>query len=453
MSVALLLLATAGTFAADLDQAVTAVVSDLHLSSVDGFDLGADLAVVVDLSKATDGAAVAPLIRGIVNARLEQLGAQVVLAVPPGGDVDGRARRWGAEWVLEVRGDRVQRDELRLFAQLRRVDRGLWLPPPNGETTAIYALAETKVRVSAEAAPPPPPVEPPPPPTESKDPELAGPAVAIGSVPERAVALAACRMTETDTDQLVVVTERSVIVYAYDRRRLRRLAKLDLSAYPTAASPVREPIGAVTCGPELGGRRVVGVGTSNLERGYVLSLASKRRGRYALAVEHELPGTPLGRMGDDWIVGWPNEGTNVWSATLARQQAANTRRFEVRPTYSLHVDGGRWWAVSTGYDLLFGSAGLEAPQVVGKAGAALAALQEPALLVHTSPTLTDGADTVTLRAGSNKPTKVRVRAPVQALAIGRFRTGRTDVVASVWRPRQQDTELFVIGVSGVEAPE
>lgn len=451
MYTAALLSLVAATFAGDLDRAVTSVVSDLKLSSVDGFDLGADLGVVVRMDGAPDRAAVAPLIRGIVTARLEQLGASAVLAVPvvpEAMDIDESARRAGAEWVLEVRGDRVQKDRLRLFATLRRVDRGLWAPPPNGDTTSIYALAENTVHLPAAAAPPPPNVDPPPT-SETKTPKLVGPAVGIGKVPGRVIAIGACRMTEAETDQLVVVTDRAAIVFSYDRRRVRRIAQLDLSSYPLAPSRVRDPIGAATCGMELGGRRVVGVGTSELERGYVLSLTARRRGRFVLSVEHELPGIPLGRIGDDWILAWPDAGTNVWGASLARHRGDRPARFDARATYALAVLDGAWYAVSTGYDLLFGRSGLDAPDVLGKSGAAIATMPDPPLVVFSAAKLKAGADAITLRTVSETPSTVRVRAAIHALTIGRFREARTDVIAAAWRPAERQTDLFAIRVDGM----
>lgn len=405
---------------ADVASAVTALVSDLRLGDVEGFELDADLAV-----SGTGDDTWSRIVVGLVRGRLGQLGVSHAIALGDGDEANARAV--GAEWLLKIHVE-SQRDLATISAQLIRVDRGLWAPSPH-EPGPILAIAD-RAFTRTKAAPPPPP-----PPTGTA--ALAGPAVVLSVVPGRVLAMGACRATEDGPDELVVVTEHFVRTYRFDRRGLDVVAELELDALPRSPAPSREPFGTVVCDGVA-----FGFGSSDLDRGYRVV----RRGR-GLAVERDLPGMPVGRDANGWVIANPVAGLSHFGPRLGR---TGQDAVEAVPAFAVLADALRVHVVTTDYALVHAPWGSTSPERAGTAGTALAALAGTSILLHTADELTEGQDVVSLYSTEYPRSSVRIPRAVQALTAGRFRADRVDVLTGSWKDRGE-TEIRTFSI--VDAPE
>ncbi len=410
----------AATPSADLDGAVTRLVSDLRLADVSGYTLDADLAVAV-----TGDAAWTRTVAGLVRGRLGQLGVEHTIDLAEASEAKARAA--GAEWLLSVRVEPVGGSELTaLSAALIRVDRGLWAPAPD-EPGPVLAIAD-RTFSRAKTAPPPPP-----PPTGTVS--LAGPAVVLSVLPDRVLAMGACAPAEGRPDELVVVTEFYVRTYRFDRRGLDVVAELDLTSLPRAPAPSREPFGTVVCDGAA-----FAIGSSDLDRGYRVV----RRGS-GLAIERDLPGMPVGKDAKGWVLVHAVPGKNHFGPRLVRGDGATA---EAAPAYAVWADAERAFFVSTDYALTRNpwSGGAEP---AGRAGSALTHLAGTSIFLHTAPELTDGHDIVSLYSTEYPRSTIRIPSAVQALAAGRFREGRVDVLTASWRERR-DSEIRTFSIVDLE---
>ncbi|MEQ8274497.1 MAG: hypothetical protein RMA76_45375 [Deltaproteobacteria bacterium] len=408
----------AATPSADLDGAVTRVVSDLRLADVSGFSLDEDLAVVV-----SGDSAWTTTVAGLIRGRLLQLGVEHTLPLPP-GSTEAAARQAGAEWLLRVQVEVV--DELEMVsAQLVRIDRGLWAADPHSPGP-ILAIADRTFSRRTTAPPPPPP-----PPTGT--PSLAGPAVVLSAVPGRVLAMGACAPKAGEPDELVVVTQSFVRTYRFDKRGLDVVAELDLSKLPRAPAPAREPFGAVVCDGDA-----IGFGTTDLDRGYRVVRKGAR-----LEIDADLTGMPVGRNADGWVLAQAIAGRNLFASTLTLPRG---RGVEITPSYAMLATADRAFVVTTAYTLVSSTGKFDDPQRVGRAGSALAHLVGSPIFLHTAPELTDGGDVVSMYSTEYPASSVRIPSAVQALTIGRFREGRVDVLTASWRGRR-DTEIRTFSVA------
>ncbi len=420
LTLALALLAA--TPSADLDAAVTRVVSDLRLADVTGFALDSDLAVVV-----SGNSPWTTTVAGLIRGRLLQLGVEHTLPLPP-ATTEADARTAGAEWLLRVQVEVI--DELEVVAaQLVRVDRGLWASAPDSPGP-VLAIADRTFSRRTTVPPPPPP-----PPTGT--PSLAGPAVVLSAVPGRVLAMGACAPKAGAPDELVVVTQSFVRTYRFDKRGLDVVAELDLSKLPRAPAPSREPFGAVVCDGEA-----FGFGTTDLDRGYRVVRKGQR-----LEVDADLAGIPVGRNPDGWVLAQAVAGRNQFAPTLTLPRG---RGVQITPSYALLATPDRAFVVTTAYTLVSSTATFDDPQRVGRAGSALAHLAGSPVFLHTAPELTDGNDIVSMYSTEYPSSSVRIPSAVQALTIGRFRSGRVDVLTASWRGRR-DSEIRTFSVA--DAPE
>lgn len=409
MLAALLLSTLAAAPAQDLDRALTALVQDLHLADVPGFDASSDLGVAVDLSAANDGDRLAPVVSGLVRRRLDQLGLGNVL--PLDAVDDEQARLAGAEWLLVIHGER-RATQLRLFATLRQIDAGLWKRPPVG---AIAAIAEHTI--DPPAAPPPAP----PPPAPTTAPTLQGPPVVLTVVPGRVVAMGACRLDGED-ERLVVLTEHALEIFALTASGVSRLASLDLRAFPRARSPSREPFGAITCG-----NAKVAFGSSDLATGHVARWSAG-----ALSHAATLAGIPVARYEGRWLLARPNPGTSWYAAQKLYDDV------EIPEAYALARTDERMLLVTRTYELR------DHDKKIADAGAALATFDGSALF--TAPRLEDGSDIVSMYSSEYPLSTIRIPAPVQVITAGRMRQ-RSEVVTASWRP-EGGSELRVFTIRG-----
>lgn len=420
-------------FGSELDRAATSLVSDLALPSVEGFALTDDLAISVDL----EGEA-ARLLGGLLLARLAALGSNTAFVLSPGRDADARARNAGAEWLLDVRG-RSEASKLALFAELRRIDPGLWHRPPSGYAVPIYATAEHVARFEVASVPPKPP---PPEPVTPGTPRLHGPALRIRSVPEPVIALAACALTAPETDDLLVLTPKALAVYSFRGGRLRSVAELDLAPLPRHSAPSRDPVGAIVCH-----ERDVAVGHSGMATGHLVRTGPRDKG-LSLEIVSELPGIPVAKDEDGWVVAQTEAGTN---RLLLQDGGARSE-----PVLDARADGDHrdaLLAVTTDYRLVRLEPDLSVDVVLGTSGVGISAfIVEGTHYVVTTQNLPAEQDRLTLltsvdgRRKEDNPVSIQGR--VYATTVGRFRKpSRSELIAAARPGRGLKSDLLLVELS------
>ncbi len=435
LSLAALLPATAR--ASELDDTATALVSGLALPSVEAFSLSDDLAVVVEL----DGD-LPRILGGLLLARLASLGAESAFAIDPGPNADARARDAGAEWLLLVRGE--DRDgALALFAELRSIDRGIWSPPSDPSQVPIYATAERRAILTASSIPRN--VEPPPPGAPHPDrARLEGPALRIGSLDERVLALRACPLVDTDRDELVVLTPEALSVYSLANGRLRRTARYELGELPRHATPAREPIGAIVCNGSK-----IAFGHSGLAGGHVIEMSKKAE----LTTAGNLPGIPIAALPDGrWLLAETEAGTSRYQKELIAKRGAETTKVTLGAPILDAValageapSGWRLLAVTADYQLVRLGDTLAAPERIGTSGVGISVflLEGRPHVVATGASRDGGHDQLELYGSGEPPARpVPVDGPVYATAAGRLRGAGLDLVAAA-RARDR-TDLFLM---------
>lgn len=410
----------------ELDRAATALISELALPSIEGFNLSDGLAVSVDLPEETGR-----LLAGLLLSRLAALGGDTAFVVTPGGDADARARREGAEWLLEVRG-RSEASKLSLFAELRQIDPGLWRRPPAEHAVPIVATAEHVTRIETTPVPRPPPPEP----STPSGPRLRGPALTIRSVSEPVLALAACPLTETGVDDLLVLTPASLTVYSFRGGGLRPIAQIDLARFPRHPAPVRDPVGAIACDG-----RLVAFGTSGIANGRVVR-ARKEGKRLDLKDVAELSGIPVASTDKRWIVALTDAGTN--RLVIQNGEARS------KPLLDARGHQGRLLGVTTDYRLVQMKPDLSVESVLGTSGAGISAFNAggEAYVVTTGnrPAEQDRLTLVTAVDGRTKEvTPVGVEGRVYATAVGRFRgTVKRELIAAARTALEGASDLLLV---------
>jgi hypothetical protein len=428
----MLALAAGSSQPSDLDDTATALISDLALPSLAQFSLQEDVAVVVQLE-----GDLARVMGGLLLARLSALGASHAILIDAGPDADARARRAGAEWLLAVRGE-AKDDALSLFAELRAIDRGIWSMVPDPNAVMIVATAEHRSAVAVI----PKPVDPPP---TSDRARLEGPAIRILTVPERVLALRACRLSQTETDDLVVLTANALAVYSLLDGRITRSALHELKDLPRHKMPAREPIGSIAC---RSGR--IAFGHSGLAQGHLLSTKTLKK-KLVLEPAGELAGIPIASLPKDrWLLAQTESGTSRYQKAL-RAVGAEGGPVEL-PRAILDAaafegeapEGWRLLAVTDDYQLLRLDDRLAEPARVGASGVGISvfAIEGRPHVITTGANLDNGRDQLALFSGGASSRPVPVEGQVFATSVGRFRGSALDLVAA--SQANDRTDLFLL---------
>lgn len=333
--------------AGELDRAARALVGGLELTLVPGFHREDDLAIVLDLpgpDVASGRSRLAAALEGLIRAELEAEIAGSVFTLPKGAggapgpragqDLAAEARAQGAEWLLIVRGDRVGPELLRLFGELRPVDRGLWTPPPAAALVAATASGDVHLdpalaRLASLADPGAAGGENPgtaqpgysraaggagggvgggaadgQAPARVTPLAFAGPPARLATVDQAVIALALCAPAPGSPALLFVLSPAVLRAYAREpgaTGRLRLAGTLDLAERARATTPARAPLGAVLCAPGRPGR--VAFGSTSLANGWLAEVQPRRDGAVTITLERALDGLPLGAGAGDLILG------------------------------------------------------------------------------------------------------------------------------------------------------
>jgi hypothetical protein len=406
------------SLAGDLDDAATALVSDLALPSIERFSVRDDLAVSV----AVDGE-LSRILGGLLVSRLNAIGADSVRVIDPGADADARARSAGAEWLLAVRGE-SKNDMLSLFAELRAIDRGIWL---SSDPVAILATAEHRSTVSSI----PTPTEPPPAKTDVA--RLEGPAIRVLSLEEHLLAMRACRVSNADVDDLIVLSSRALTVYSLAKGGIQKSARFELTALPRHKIPVREPIGSIAC---KGSK--IAFGHSGLAKGRVLEAKIAKK-RMELEVVAELAGIPLAPLSADrWLLAESDAGISRYKLALPAP---------ILDAASFDGDPPKGWnlvAVTADYELVRVGDPPTAIEKLGPSGVGISAflLGGKPYVVATGAQRDSGRDQLALYAGADASRPIAVEGLVFSTAVGRFRGSALDLIAAA---RSKDkTDLFLL---------
>jgi hypothetical protein len=417
-----LVLAPAIASAGDVDDAATALVSDLALPSVEALSLRDDIGIVVQL----DGD-LSRLVGGLLLARLHALGADSAFAIEPGSNSDERARSAGAEWLLCVRGE-AKDGVLSLFAELRRIDRGIWSAPPDPNATMIVATAEHRSSLAAL----PQPTDPPPPPPADR-PRLEGPALRIQSLAEPVLALRACRISEPEADDLVVLTPSALAIYSLREGTIRRIAAVELADLPRHPTPVRDPIGAIACS----GKRIA-FGHSGLAEGRIVE-ARSLKGTIVLEPSGTLDGIPIAALPKErWLLGKTEAGLSRYGRELRALAGSKVSKVMLDAPIVDAValdgdapDGWRLLAVTSDYQIVRFGDRLAGPERVAPSGVGISAfVLDGRPHVITTSAARDGGDGLALLSEGEPSHPVPVEGLVFATAVGRFRGPGLDLIAA-----------------------
>ena len=433
-SLTLLLLMNAGSRPSPvLDEIATGLVSQLALPSVEGFGIEDDVAV-----QAAGLGEIDRLLPGLILSRLHALGAETAFIQEAGPSPDLRARNQGAEWLLLITGKEVPGAEgpmLKLWAELRQVDRGFWVAPPPADSVPIArtARAQMLLELSAPRAPMASGTE-----SDPQRPGLYGPALRIRAVVAKVIALAACRLSHPTDDDLVILTKSALEVYTFRRGRLRRLGRTELGDLPTSAAPSREAFGRVVCMPSDSGPSSLAVGHSGLSLGYVLK-ASSRKKKWKLQIVGEVPGVPilLAPKNREWLYARTIEGTSRIQLLRGERISQDLLDVVTGPAGML--------AVTPRYEVIRLQQNLSFGPVLGKSGMGIFVFSNDngEQIVTTSYRPGD-QDEVALIHGQSKERgrPISVKGQVQATAVGRFRGLGQDLVVASWQGAQTDLWLL-----------
>jgi hypothetical protein len=369
---------------------------------------------------------------------METLGANAII-IDGGADADARARSEGAEWLLAVRGE-VDQNELHLFAELRKIDPGLWLAPPDPNAVQIFATAEHRSTLSSI----PKPVDPPPPRTDR--PRLEGPALRIQSFDEPVLALRACRLSSPDADDLAVLTFDAVTIYSLLDGRIRKVARYELGPLARHRTPVREPIGSIACSGSK-----IAFGHSGLAKGHLLA-AKVAKKKMTLEPIGELAGIPLAALPKErWLLAETESGTSRYHKEMMSRSGSEAAKVTLEgpildaAAFEGEVpEGWRLLAVTADYQLVrFGDRLAEAEKI-GPSGVGISVflLEGRPHAIATSPKRDGGRDQLSLLSGAETSRPVPVEGLVFATAVGKFRGAALDLVAA--SRADERTDLFLL---------
>ncbi len=415
-----------------LDQAITKLVNALSLSSVRGYDPTFDTALLVRLERT------APKFQaraeGLLRARLTQhgvLGLMPISLAQEANPTEAATER-GADWLITVRGRFSGQNArgLELHAELSAIDPGLWAP---AGPISIYASAT--ITQDQPNAPPPPP------PAQASLPELLGPPIKINERSSSVVALAACSLLSSELEQLVVLNSEALEVFSFAQGRLRPLARLELGALPRSASPAREPLGTIRCGPDR-----IAFGHSDLASGYVLSVQrTSSPDELRLSVLEPLDGLPILSGTGGWIVAKLEAGTSRYGRQLQRSTRGTAEVITAQHEY-LELEPIRGQprsliGVTEDYRLVRLDKDLKVRGVLGTSGVGACALSRKGqpFVLTTSTELDAAMDRLTIltlvEGRRHERDAMAIEGQVFACATGAFRSpGRTDVIVAAQGP-------------------
>jgi hypothetical protein len=456
-----------------LDQAATTVLQHLDLSGVPGFGIRDPLAIAViarqdsadDVSSGEAPLITRPL-ASLLRSRLEQQGATAlfVLDAPASAaEAEVIAREAGAEWLLLVSVEPVAREALRMWTELKMVDRGLWIQPPDPGAATIYATAEDSLRIddtlkSLLAR------------TEIRTEKLHsdshdalrldGVPMRIASFEDRVLAMAACDPPTGGKTALVLVLDtKSIAALSFEGGSLRRIGGLDLTKLPRAGTVSRDPIGAIACSrSDRTDRREIVFGSSFLKTGYVARVEPGGAGQMSFTIVRTVEGVPLGFMpGGRMVLADIDGGRNRYSSTLRVEEKGHFADRELRaPLVDLALEpsgpeGYRAIGVSADYRLIRFDDNLEKASPLGSSGAGIRIVGDgdsPALVATSSAALPD-RDRVRLLAlaknGVRRLDAIDVEGSVYATAIGSIRTlDARDLIIASYRAPLKRTEIIAV---------
>jgi hypothetical protein len=454
--ISLALLGSSG--ASPLDKAATELVEKLAIANVSGFNLASDVAVEVTTRGGAGGdqSRLGRALSGLVRARIETLGVRSSFAVETGGDPEQAARDLGAEWLLAIAAEPVGKDALRLWAELRAIDRGLWAPVPKPGMSTIYATAEltTKLDPSIEAllATPEPTREVPRPAGEGGL-RFDGAPARLFTVDDRVLALAICEVGGRRAPVLAVLESRSLELYEIDEPRAhRRLAVVDLSSAPRASEPSREPIGALAC--EKG---EIALGTSGMRLGQLLRAEATRSGEIAIRPVRTLEGVPLGYLpGGRIVLGAVDGGRSRYASALRVDSAGKVSERDLGAALlDVSLDpsapaGFRAIGVAVDHRLVRLGDDLDKIQPVAPSGVGvrIVAEEKSAYFIVTSSEADENRDKIALLSldgGAAKRLDVaEIEGSVFATAIGSIAADARALFAAAYHPGLNRTDVLAL---------
>jgi hypothetical protein len=466
LSIAAVLFCPSIAAASSLDRAAARIVEQLELPGVAGFDLKEHLAIAVIARSTPDVDAEPAMVKplgSLLQSRLEQLGARSLSMVdnpPSSAEAERIAREAGAQWLLVVSVEPITRDVLRLWAEVKMVDRGLWLPEPRPGEATIYATAEESIRLDdtlrsllARSDPRDPDPHPHPPDALHLD----GAPMRIATVEDRVLALSACEIAGRSV--LFLLDSKSFIAFTYEGGTLRRSGSIDLGKLPKASTVSRDPIGSIACGPsDKSERREVAFGSSALRSGQVLRVESRKTGEVALSFARTIDGVPLGYLaGGRLVLGSIDAGRSRWASPLAIEDKGRTVERSIRTgLVDLALEpaapqGFRAVGVGTDYRLMRFTDDLEKSVPFGSSGVGVRIVGDgdSIVLVATSSASTADRDRVRLLAPDHGVLKrldsIDVDGSVYATAIGALRAQDTrDLILAAYRPQERRTDILAI---------
>lgn len=414
-----------------LDQAITKLVNALSLSSVRGYDPSFDTALLVRLERA------APKFQaraeGLLRARLAQHGVVGLMPISLAQEANPTeaATERGADWLITVRGrfSGQKARGLELHAELSAIDPGLWAP---AGPISIYASAT----ITQDQ-----PNTPPPPPAQASLPELLGPPIKISERNSSVVALAACSLMSSELEQLVMLNSEALEIFSFAQGRLRSLARFELGALPRSASPAREPLGTIRCGPDR-----IAFGHSDLASGYVLSVQrTSSPDELRLSVLEPLDGLPILSRERGWIVAKLEAGLSRYGRQLQRSTPGRTEAITAQHVYlelePIRGQPSSLIGVTEDYRLVRLDKDLKVRGVLGTSGVGACALSRKGqpFVLTTSTELDAAVDRLTIltlvEGRRHERDAMAIEGQVFACATGALRSpGRTDVIVAAQGP-------------------
>lgn len=448
--------------ASELDRGVAQLVRELELSSVAGFSMSSDVALAVsgEGKDAAEARAVERIVGGLLRGKLSAAGLSSVLeldaprsirggGVPASSDRDPGlneklARESGAEWMLAVAAS-AKSGKISLHAELRRIDLGLWSPPP--PTPLLFATADQTIEMEEPLKPLP--VVTSEPVLDADGLNFDGAPQRIGAVGDRVLAMASCDLGAPIGEALFVLTRRSLIGYLYSSTGdVRKAGSLELAGLERAKERVREPFGALVC---AAGGKELAFGSSELKDGQVVRVRAAAN-ELTLAIARALPGIPVGELSPGkWALAHPDGGKSRLSAAIELDGATKTLESAV---YELAIGRGRAIAVGDRYRLIKYSAELEAPVVIGTSGVGVSVIGGAQELAVTTSSVARDRDRLRLvpldRARKERRGSVELEGAVSATAVARIGADHRAVIAAAYRDGR--TELYAIALRNKGAP-
>jgi hypothetical protein len=410
--VACVLLLGAAPEAPSLEAEIARLFASLELERRADFrsEAGLCLSIEVRIEGAIDAdpQEIERLVSGLVHKELEGMGARPLRDCPPSGTlaIEERARLSGAEWLLAVRV-KAGRNRGQLAIELRRIDRGFWIPaPPQPE---IHAFARSNIDPTAIASwAPPPAVEPV---REPRSPRL----VRQGRVDGHLLALAACDLDGDGHAELVALGEELIVFRG--ERGVPPIAHLSLAPLPRAKRRVRDPIGGVVCADlDRDGTLEIAIGHSDFERGLLVSVKRVAKS-FRLEPKRELSAIPLAVLeSGELLQAHPDEGRNRWAKELIVAALGGERTVDLgRPFYDLTASASAF-VLGIDYELLPLSRELSLGASIGTSGVGAAILPN-GVLVSTSSAASRGDKLFLSSAGAGaRADSFSLPAPVAARA-------------------------------------